>query len=494
MKRLRFTMILFALIISLSLFGCANKILSDGNSNGVEYAKIEDIDKLNTYDIKVDLNTEDMTYAGSESITYLNKSEDELESIYFHLYPNAFKTLEDAPILFGGKQSIKEVDYTPGYMEIENAKIGDRNLKFEVDGTILKVNLPKTLKGGEMAELYLEYSAKIPSSIDRFGFHDSGINFGNWYPIVSVYEEDGWRLDPYYDVGEPFFSEVSNYNVEITVPKEVEIATTGKVVSEEIKGGTRTSTIVAKNKRDFAFAASEDFVIGTRQVGDTLIKLYSINDDEEMIDIALDFGEDSIELFSDIYGEYPYDEYKIVNTEFSSGMEYASIVFISNDYFNETWLGFLETVIVHETAHQWWYGIVGTDPVNEAWIDEGLASYSETIYMGEIYGEEEGDIYYKQETKYAYDLNSGLLGDDKRVDKPLSEFEGWNDYGILVYSRGVGFFNAIKDIYGKEVLYEILQSAYDGYKFKTITGEELLSICEQITGDSMEALVKEHLN
>ena len=50
----------------------------------------------------------------------------------------------------------------------------------------------------------------------------------------------------------------------------------------------------------------------------------------------------------------------------------------------------MEKVIVHETAHQWWYGLVGNDQIDEAWLDESLATYSEVIYTSEIYGKDAG--------------------------------------------------------------------------------------------------------
>lgn len=496
MKKRKLSILILILMLSLTLFSCKTEISSNGDSTVVKYTKIQDMNKLNTYDIKVELNTTDMTYNGEQNVTYLNKSEDDLDNIYFHIYPNAFKSLEDAPILFDVGETINKSDYVGGYIDIEEIKLGATSLDWTVEGdknTILKVNLPKTLKSEEKIELYLEYNVKLPSTKDRFGYHDNGVNFGNWYPIVSVYDEDGWHLDPYYKVGDPFFSEVSNYNVEITVPKEVEVATSGKVISENIKEDNRVYNVKAENVRDFAFATSEKFVIGTRQVEDTLIKLYSITDNQDIIDMALDFGEDSIRIFNKVFGEYPYDEYKIVNTEFPSGMEYPGIVFISDDYFNETLIEVLETIIVHETAHQWWYGIIGNNPIEKPWIDEGLATYSEVIYVDDIYGEDAADFYYNQRIKYIYDLNSGFLGEDKRVDKSLDQFENWNDYSILVYSRGVGFFKGIEDKYGKESLYKILQKCYEDYKFKNISGSEFLAICEEVTGDSMDELIEEHL-
>lgn len=496
MKKSKLSIFLLVLlsVLIVTLVSCKDDISSNGNSKPINYIKIED-GEVNTYDIKVDLNTSDMTYHGEQYITYLNKSEDSLNEIYFHLYPNAFKTLEDAPILFDLAYTMDELDYVGGYIDIEKVRMDDMLLDFMVErnSEILKIKLPKPLKSGEKTKIYLQYNVKLPTSKDRFGYHDRGINLGNWYPVSCIYDKNGWHLDPYYKVGDPFFSEVSNYNVDITVPKNIELAASGVVLSEDIEGKNKTYSIKGDNIRDFAFACSEEFVISTRQVDDTLIKLYSITDNQEVMDIALDFGEDSIRVFNERFGKYPYKEYKIVNTEFPSGMEYPGIVFISNDYFNESMIDLLELVIVHETANQWWYGIIGTDQINESWIDEGLATYSEVIYMNEIYGKKVADMHYNQNIKSMYTMNSGFLGEDKTVNKSLKEFVTWNDYSMLAYSKGVGFFHEIGEKYGRDTLYNILSETYNRYKFRNITSDEFIVLCEKITGDSMEKLVKRHL-
>ncbi len=114
--------------------------------------------------------------------------------------------------------------------------------------------------------------------------------------------------------------------------------------------------------------------------------------------------------------------------------------------------------------------------------------------MDEVYGEKAADMHYNQNIKSIYTMNSRFLGEDKTVNKPLDKFINWNDYSILVYSRGVGFFNEINEEYGRDILNTILSEAYKRYKFKNMTSDEFITLCEEITGDSMEELVESHLN
>ncbi len=455
-----------------------------------------DLNKINEYFIEVDLNPSDMTYKGKQRVSYINKTGISLEEIYFHLYPNAFSNLEDAPILFNIGEKIDKRTYSPGYINIEKVRVDDKEVEWNIEGnkeTILGLQLDKALKTNEIAEIYLEYTVKIPSTKDRFGYHNNGINLGNWYPILAVYDEKGWNLDSYYKIGDPFYSEVSNYKVSITIPKEYIVAASGKIISETEKGGKVTYKIEGNLIRDFAWAASKNFFLKERYVDGIKLKVYSINDNEDLIDEALAMGENALRVFNRIFGKYPYEEYTIVITHFPSGMEYPTLVFISNDYFYKPLLNTLEKIIVHETAHQWWYGLVGNDQIKEAWLDESLATYSEVIYTNEIHGRQAGEDYLKENIKLGYEYMVEYLGGDEVVNKPLSDFKDWDDYSLLVYIRGAMFIDRIKDEFGEESLYEILKTYYNSYKYQIATSKDFIKVCEDITKVSLEPLVEEYL-
>src|SRR5699024_6835658 len=140
-----------------------------------------------------------------------------------------------------------------------------------------------------------------------------------------------------------------------------------------------------------------------------------------MIKKALEFGEDSLETFSNLFGKYPYRVYSIVMTEFPSGMEYPGIVFINEELFMPALEEILEQTIVHETAHQWWYGLVGNDQIKEAWLDEALTTYSEVIYNEEVYNKEKGEVYYTENIEIGYEIGESYLLEEDIVNKPLDE-------------------------------------------------------------------------
>ncbi|RKD28763.1 M1 family metallopeptidase [Thermohalobacter berrensis] len=455
-----------------------------------------DIEKIDNYDIDVEFYPEEKKYFGKQKVIYFNKENIPLDKVYFHVYPNAFRKKETAPFLFDDFESAYPEGFKPGYMDIKKVKVDGKDATFSIEGedsTILKISLGKQLKPGEKTEIYMEYTGVLPPCRDRFGYGERTYNFGNWYPIAVVYDDEGWNLDPYYRIGDPFYSDVNNYTVTITVPKDMVIASSGNIKSEKINNDKKIWEIEAKLMRDFAWVGSKYFTKVEKKVDNTLVNVYLLEKDREINDFAVEVSCDSIDIFNDAFGEYPYGQYSVVETSFPSGMEYPGIVFIGEKYYNKNYKNYLEVVIAHETGHQWWYGVVGNDEVDEAWLDESITSYSEVIYVNEKYGDNSAENYYKNSTEAYYESRKAVIQANENIVKPLDEFNGWNDYGPLVYSKGAMFIHEIRERYGEKVLYEILRNYYGKYKFLNATTEDFIKICEEVTGDDFEQLVKEWL-
>lgn len=501
-KRYRIALIFFLIIsISLSMTGCKDShpigdMLKDNikeNYNVLitkDYNGI-DIKNINQYDIDINFNPKDKTYVGNQEVMYVNNEDKALEKVYFHLYPNTFKQKETAPFLFNNFKSAYPNGFIPGYIDIEYVKVNKEKVNYNISGkgdTILRVDLPNKLSIGDKINISMKYKVKLPPAEDRFGYGDKTFNFGNWYPVIAVYDDEGWNLDPYYTIGDPFYSDVSNYNIKITAPKDIQIATSGKILSEDTRGENRVWKIESKLIRDFAWVASKDFEIIQKDVEGTKLKVYFLKGVSNKVkEAAVEYSTKSLKHFNEIYGKYPYGQYSVVQTSFPSGMEYPGIVFIGDKYYSSTKdKGILEIIIVHETAHQWWYGVIGNDEVDEAWLDESLATYSEYLYALEEYGEEAAENYYTNSIKSNYEKSKVNIQKDEIVLKPLSEFEGWGDYGPLVYSKGAMMIYDIQQEYGKEKLYTILQTYYQKYKFKNATTMDFIRIVEEITGESMD--------
>lgn len=462
--------------------------------------QMDEVDARNYYSIEAELNVDDKTLKAVEEVIYYNNDNVELKELYFHVYPNAFRTKETAPFLFDDFDNAYKRGFAPGYAEIisvtkKDGK-GEKLLKHSLSGegdTILRIELDAPLKPYERTSIRIEFALQIPPAGERFGYGDSNFNLGNWYPVAAVYDQkDGWNLDKYYAIGDPFYSDAADYRVSIITPEEYIVAASGQLV-EEIKeeDGKIKRIYEGKALRDFAFVANNNFAVIEEEVDGIKVMSYYYKEDRIRGEEALEYGVKSIRLFNQIYGKYPYPVYSVVETEFPSGMEYPALVYISDKYYKPTYTSDpLIITVVHETAHQWFYGIVGNDQIDEAWLDEGFAAFSETIFIERTFGKKTGQDYYVRSIENSVEqaLSSQII--DGELVKSLSEFEDWDDYAPTVYDRGAQMLNKLRETLGEDTFFKIVKTYVEKYKFKIATTNDFIKVCEEVSGKDLKEFFK----
>ncbi len=498
---LKFRWKLFYLILAviIAISGCG--LVTRNEAEAV--IQINEKLERSLYTINCELNPKDRTLSAVQEVDYYNNDDIEMNELYFHVYPNAFKNEDTTPFLFDDFDNAYKRGFEPGCAEILSVtKInadGRKLLKYSLLGegeTILKVELDIPLKPNDRVSLKIDFKLQIPPAGERFGYGDNNFNLGNWYPVAAVYDKkDGWNLDKYYAIGDPFYTDASDYKVTIKAPNEYTIAASGNFIEKKIEGNMSFWVFEEDALRDFAFIANRNFEVLEKEVEGINIKSYYYKGDEERGKEALETGVKAIKLFNKLYGKYPYEEFSIVETEFPSGMEYPALVYISDklykpDYNSDP----LIITIVHETAHQWFYGIVGNDQIDEAWLDEGFAAYSETLFAERTYGKKTGESYYSRtvEDSVKEALSSNTI--DGSVLKSLSEFEGWSDYGPTAYDRGAQILHELRKILGDDTFFKIIKSYVEQYKFKIATTEDFVRVCEEVSGKDLTDFFKPWFN
>lgn len=434
----------------------------------------------NQYKLDVKLDTKLKTLTGKEKLTYVNKSKVPLKEVYFHVYPNAYKEKSTTPSQFGFNQTFPE-GFSAGSIDIKDVCTNGKLSDFEISGkdkTILRIPLEKELKPGKKVDLSLDFIVKIPKGKDRLSYYDTSYNFGNWYPIAAEYDNKGWHLDSYYSMGDPFYSTVSNYKVDVTVPKDYIVASTGEAGKEKIKNNLKTYSFSEENVRDFAFTTSNKFKVKEEKVDGINIKCYGLGTDSEL-SYEMNYAKNSIKTFNKFFGKYPYKTYSVAESSFLTGMEYPGIVFISNDPSYKK-SGYYESIVVHETAHQWWYGVIGDDEVNEAWLDESFACYSENIY-NESVKSSRGDFL---RLKDYYNIYSKANPDKNVILKPVQDFKDDIEYSTLVYYKGAVMLDDLREKIGDEEFFKIIQTYYSRYKYRITTTEDFIGVVNEITGEN----------
>ncbi len=434
---------------------------------------------------------------GYQQITYYNKEEEILENIYFHLYPNAFQEKNTAPFLPDELTQAYPLGFDPGFIEVHNVDVDGRVYSWgyqDAAKNVLKISLDKPLQPGQALTIDMNYTLKFPLCHGRFGYGENTLRAANWYPVAAVFDDKGWNLDPYYPIGDPFYSDISDYHVRITLPDEYTVASTGQVRrAGKIGKGYREWMAEGKGVRDFAWIASKSYKVKKKKVKGTEIKSYFF--DETGGEKALETAARAVEIFSELFGDYPYRTYSVAASDFFiGGMEYPNLVFIDKELYNKGGLFSLEYVVAHETAHQWWYGVVGNNEIAEAWLDEGLTEYSTVLYYYERYGPETGErILNSVIEKPYYSFRDSRQNNDTVILEDLKEYGSWQEYSSLVYAGGALIIDWLRKQLGDELFFRGLRKYYDTYKFQNATTGDFIEIMQDVAEKPIENEVMQRL-
>lgn len=455
-------------------------------------ASLEKIgEKFSSYTLNLTFEDSDNTLSGTEKVEYRNNYDTVLSELKFHLYPNAFRQgATFSPVSLRSYNNAYPNGFSAGKIDILSVEVGGREVAVLVGGNdenILSVALFEDLYPGDSVWVEIVFKLILPNCNHRFGYGDNTYNFGNFYPVACVFEKGEFVQDNYGSIGDPFYSEMANFEVNITCDDDFTLATSGKQTKTNILDGKQTTTVCANAVRDFAFVLSRKFSVMTASAGKTTV-LYYFYDDENA-QRSLRTGVKAIETFSELFGEYPYETFSVVKTNFlHGGMEYPNLVYISDAL--ESYDDFLN-VIIHETAHQWWYNMVGSNACEYAWLDEGLTEFSTLLFYrhNKDYGVNAQERLNASLSSYILfsEIYESVYGNfDGKMNKNVNDFSGEMDYTYIAYVKGVLFFDSLESAVGQKNFLKALKHYFKQNKFSNATPDDLISSFEIISRRSLE--------
>ncbi len=433
------------------------------------------------YEITAEYVPENKTLAGTTKFTFENCGENEISLLKFQMYPNAYR--KDAlykPVSTAHESAAYYDGKSYGEMVISSVN-GSKN--WEVmgeDENILYVYLERSLFPGDKVVLDIGFLTKLANVDHRTGITEHTVNLGNFYPVLCGEKEGGFFESVYYSDGDPFYSDCAEYKMNLTVPKDYMAASTGCVTGERVLESKKVYTMSAASVRDFALVLSKEFRVLETQANGRTISYYYYAD--ETPQESLEAAKESFLFYEKTFGGYPYERYSIAETGFCfGGMEYPKLTFLSDSLTKEERI----RSIVHETAHQWWYGVVGSDQTENAWQDEGLAEYSAVAFFEkyEKYGYSREEIVTEALKEYRsyYDVYGSVLGrTDTRMTRNLKEYLGEYEYKCISYDKALVMFDTLRKSVGDKKFFAALKKYYETYAFKTAAAGELVSCFEKV--------------
>lgn len=482
------------------------------------------------YRIRVTLDDQAHTLTGNIEIDYTNHSPDALSEIYIHLWPNAYRDDNTAlarQLLAAGETNFYYLPESDrGYIDQLDFAVDGSAASWEYDAEhrdICVVKLVTPLRTGGKITVATPFFVKIPvGTISRLGHLGESYQITQWYPKPAVYDDEGWHAMPYLHQGE-FFSEYGSFDVSITVPSNYIVAATGDLKTEAeadwlnqlaqktvnvpkelslsnkfppSSDSLKTLRFVQDKVHDFAWFADKRFQVLKGEVELPHSKrmvsswIYFLPNHVKQWRKAIDYLNQGIYQYSLWNGDYPYNTVSAVDGALSAGggMEYPTITIIGEVGSHIS----LETVIVHEVGHNWFYGILGTNERDNPWMDEGINSYNEYRYMKLKHPnlnllQQESDnslLNFFDLSSFSADeiaTISYLLTDRANHDQPItdesSRFTLLN-YGGLVYAKAGVSMTYLAAYMGQNAFDEAMQEYFETWKFKHPKASDLRKILE----------------
>ena len=520
------------------------------------------------YKIKATLDEKKRRIEASQDITYHNNSPDTLKYLWVQLDQNKFRndSMSAMTTTFGGignrgpasstASSSKPAQLSLGALRrqqftddnVLGYNIGSvkdnkgKNLKHTIVGTNMRIDLPVPLKSGDKVEFSIDFAFNIVEEdavSARSGyehFPDDKREGGNdifliaqWFPRLHAYTDyEAWTNKEFIGRGE-FTLEFGNYDVELTVPADHIVSSTGAlqnpknvltstqrkrlkkaqkaerivfVVTEEealeneksVTDKSKTWKFSAKNVRDFAWASSRKFMWdarGHQQGGNDqpLVMAMSFYP-KEGGDLWKKYSTEAViqtlEVYSRFSFDYPYPVAQSVNGPVG-GMEYPMITFngprteLQDDgsrTYSQAEKRFLIGVVIHEVGHIYFPMIVNSDERQWTWMDEGLNSFLDGVAGREWdptipWGVEPRDI-------VSYMKSSNQVPIMTQSDSVLR-------LGPNAYTKPAAALNILREtILGRELFDFAFKEYAQRWKYKRPTPSDFFRTMEEASGVDLD--------
>jgi Peptidase family M1 domain len=460
-------------------------------------------------DARLDINENQIE--ANQQLLYVNYSPDTLKSVYFHLYFNRYKEgayLEDGNLL----------KRTTAYIEIKSiSENGKENTEFEIDHTLMRLDLDKPIMPKDSVMFKFDFVAKLPPASGRYGYQGLHYDVGNWFPTPVVYDKEGWHLHQH--ISNEFYQEWGDFKVGITVPKGFVLGATGKLINakeamqdttkevrewfDENPDDTTTTTTwkyEAHNVHDFAWSADPDYRYITKSWDGIDVHYLVMDQNYEAWQKELLPGFGSIRFLSERFGHYPYDQITVADTYIhAGGMEYPGIVFI-NTYIHPSYrLNFFRAVIVHEIAHNWFYGLLGSNQTEFEWMDEGFTQFAEIVAMENLYGLKENynsdrhnliTKYFgvpRDERLWAHLTSLRLIKSGLEQD-PVNTMPDKFRFGVgaAQYDKAGTILLMLENVMGKKLFWQGMKNYFDKWHYKHPQPEDFKHIMENLYGADLD--------
>jgi hypothetical protein len=381
-------------------------------------------------------------------------------------------------------------------------------------GTDLVVPLAAPLPPGQAIAVELDYTLHLPQKQGRWGQWQGVTFLSNWLPVVAVHDDLGWHPTPFVPWHQPFFNEAGLYTVRVTLPADQKVATSGTITARrDLEGGLQQLEITADGVRDFAFLCSARYVEYTEEAptvpGRPPVRLHCLAfpEHEHYARLMLKTVAEVIPFYSKYIGPYPWADFTIAESYFGwNGNECATLVMIDERVMGMPHVGegYVEYLISHETCHQWWYNLIGTNGWCETWMDEAMATWFAHRFLDRKCGFNNRMLRFPaglewlpniNRESYRYSTLYGVIGrgEQSPVVQEMPQFRHIGNLFGMCYDKGSKVVGMIEDRLGEAAFADFLHRIYDRYQYRILRVADLQRELEEFTGQPWDEFFRRWL-
>src|ERR1700688_3822131 len=432
------------------------------------------------YEIDAHYDAAKHTVDANEVLTYHNLTGQALDHFPFHLYQNAFQpnsTFVREAKIAGNRDTgyDKWEDKEYGSEEIKSLEVvgqGDLTSQLQYiqpddgnkdDKTVADVRLAKPIAPGDYVQFKIAFQTRFPETQARSGWKRDFVLGGQWFSQGGVWWHGAWNCHQYHATTE-FFADFGVYDVKLTVPQDEVVGASGVKVSEASNSdSTKTLTYHGDDIHDFAWTASPRYKVKEDgvyqgQMGPVQMRILMQPAHWSQVERHEKILRASLGRFERWYGTYPYKTITLVDPEPDSaagGMEYPTFITGDSSWFMPEGVRLPELVVEHEFGHQYWYGMVATNEFEDAWLDEGINSYSEVKVLDSILGRNTSmlniagiNLGEREGQRLSYISAADL---DPIAEKAYDYYSG-NSYGGITYGKTASVLLTLEGIIGEDTM------------------------------------------
>jgi hypothetical protein len=428
------------------------------------------------YRIELVIDEELVHVDGTEVVRYTNQEDAPLTEVDFRLFPN----------ILGGKMTVSELTVNGGPV----------TPKYELEDSQMIVPLAEPLAVGKSVTIAMAFAVTVPTDVELnygvFASYEGVLTLAHSYPMIAVYDNTGWNAEIPPQWGDVTYADMSFFLVKVTAPEDVTVVASGVESAPETVGRQVVQNVREGPARDFFLAASRDFQVQSKTVGQVTINSYAPKALQGGSEAALEVAVRALETYSDAYAPYPYTELDVVATPtLALGVEYPGVIAIAERVYSDTTYGeqtsiVRESTVAHEVGHQWFYNLVGNDQLDEPWLDESLAQFATWQYYKSNFGFDAANGFKASFVSRWDNVNSQPIP----IDQPVAAFTG-AQYSAIVYGRGPLFFIALRDKMGATAFDEFLRDYVATYSWGIATTAGLKSLAEKHCNCDLTSLFEE---